>query len=141
MTEPVLVLGQIQDLTKSLDTASKELYRVEREADQVAEAFEDVQVEWDESFEDRLIAFVEPYTENGIIKRIPGEDVRNAFITNAIREQDPELYGRYRRLQSAHNRKKAELKRGKDRAARIEAQISALQSVLSMLKTELQAAA
>jgi DNA-binding FrmR family transcriptional regulator len=141
VTEPVVVLGQIQALTASLDAASKELYRVEREADLVAEAFEDVQVEWDESFEDRLIAFTEPYLEEGKIKRLPGEDVRNAFITNAIREQDPELYGRYRRLKSESNRKKAELKRGKDRAARIEAQISALQSVLSMLKVELQAAA
>ncbi len=123
MTDPGTVMTDLQDRTASLDVASKALYTLQ-------EQYQAVEEEYDDLFNDLLVALLARY-ENGE-RRLPGEDVRNALVIKQIRDEAPALYGRHRRL-------KAELDRGERRAKRIERQISSLQSLLSMLKTEAQA--
>lgn len=116
-------MGELDDLTSRLDTASKELYRKELEFEPVAE-------EYDDARNDLLIALLNEYEDSE--KRLPGEDVRNALVTKRLRTENPSLFGKYRRL-------RAEIDRGERRAKRIEKAISAKQSNLSYLKTEAMA--
>lgn len=123
MTDPVAIIGELQSLTASLDEASKQLYTLEKNFGEVEEEFDDV-------FNDLLVAYVAPYEEeDGKLKRLPGEDVRNAIITKQIRKEHPDLFGRYRSLRK-------ELERGEKRCKRIERQIGSYQSQLKSLATE-----
>jgi predicted nucleic acid-binding Zn-ribbon protein len=123
MSDPGTLMGHLTELTGSLDEASKALYKLQRDLDEVTEEYED-------SFNDRLCALVDQHEADG--KKLPGEDVRNALVTRQLRLEHGDTYGRYRRL-------KAELDRGERRCKRIEKQISSYQSQLSFLKTEAQA--
>lgn len=126
MTEPVVVMGELQDLTGSLDEASKQLYRIESQRDEV-------ESEYDDLYNDLLVTFVAPYEkDDGKLERLPGEDVRRAIITEQIRKEHPELFGTYRRLSK-------ELERGEKRVRRIEKQIGAKQSILKTLGIEASA--
>ena len=124
MSDPVALIGALQELTGSLDKASRTLYKLQLDYDETAERYDD-------AFNDRLVALLSKYEDEE--KRLPGEDVRNALVTKQLRDTEPELFGHYRRL-------KAELDRGERRCKRIEKAISSYQSQLSYLKTEAQAA-
>ena len=123
MSDPVTLMGELNDLAASLDEASRQLYKLQRDFDKTAELYDD-------TFNDLLVALLDRYEEED--KKLPGEDVRNALVRKQIREAEPELFGHYRRLRN-------ELNRGNKRAKRIETQITAKQSVLSYLKTEASA--
>ena len=123
MSDPVTLMGELNDLAAALDEASRQLYKLQRDFDKTAELYDD-------TFNDLLVALLDRYEEED--KKLPGEDVRNALVTKQLRDVEPELFGHYRRLRN-------ELNRGNKRAKRIETQITAKQSVLSYLKTEASA--
>ena len=123
MSDPVTLMGELNDLAAALDKASRTLYKLQQDFDKTAELYDD-------TFNDLLVALLDRYEEED--KKLPGEDVRNALVTKQLRDVEPELFGHYRRLRN-------ELNRGNKRAKRIETQITAKQSVLSYLKTEASA--
>jgi hypothetical protein len=116
-------MGDLNDLTTRLDTASRELYALHAEFEPIAE-------QWDDVWNDILMTLVAEYEDQG--KRLPGEDVRNAIVIKRMREEEPILFNNHRRL-------KAKIDRGERRAKQIEREIFAKQSILSYLKTEAQA--
>lgn len=123
MSDGATVISDLEDLTSRLDTASRELYKLQTDFDSIAERYDD-------TFNDFLTGLLSEYEDEG--KRLPGEDVRNAIITKLLREQEPLLFGQYRRMRK-------ELDRGERRAKQIERQISSKQSILSYLRVESQA--
>lgn len=124
VSEPVVIISELQEFSLRLNNASQDLYKLQVDFDEVAEKYDDC-------FNDLLTALLDDYEEAG--KRLPGEDVRNALVTKKMREEDPILFGQYRRLRKELDRKERLTKS-------IEKQISARQSQLSYLKTEAQAA-
>lgn len=124
MSDPVTIIGELEDLTGRLDTASREIYKLQEELAPIEEQIDDLR-------NDLLTALIDEY-EADENKRLPGEDVRNALVTKQMREEEPVLFGN-------HRRKQKELDRMERRAKRIERQINSKQSTLSWLKTEAQA--
>lgn len=125
MSDAVILINELDDLTTRLDNAGKEIYRLQEELQPTQEDFDD-------TFNDLLVALLDSYEAEG--KRLPGEDVRNALVTKQMRTEHAELYGRHRRL-------RGELDRKERLAKSIERQISSKQSSLSYLKTEAMATA
>lgn len=123
MSDPVTIISDLEDLTGRLDKASRDLYLKQEEFEKVAENYDD-------AFNDLLIALLDEYETSE--KRLPGEDVRNALVIKKLRDTEPSLFGQHRRL-------KAELDRMERRAKRIEKEVNAKQSILSYLKTEAMA--
>ena len=80
-----------------------------------------VRQQWQEAFDDALIAMEEQYLKRE--QRLPAADVRNARITKQIRDENPELYGEYLALEST-------VKTLQQTITNRKAAISAAQSVL-----------
>jgi len=125
MADPIAVLGTLNDLASRLDEASRELFRLHEQHEQTA-------ANYDDTTNDVLCGLVDEYEQSE--KRLPGEDVRNAIVTKHLREQEPILFGNYRR-------ERAKIDRYERRAKRIEREIDAQRSILSFLKTEAEAGA
>ena len=123
MSDPVAVLGKLQDLASRLDVASKSIYTMD-------EKLAGIEVDYDDTRNDILVKLIAEYERSDT--RLPGEDVRNALVTNRLREQEPDLYKSVRNL-------RAKISRYERRARRIEREIDAQRSVLSFLKTEVEA--
>ena len=125
MSDPSTLKEELAELAARLDTAARELYKLDKEAEQVDTNYED-------TWNDLLVALVDDHEANE--KRLPGEDVRNAIITKQIREADPILYGNHRRL-------RREIERSEKFCKRLEREIEAKRSLLSFAKIELEATA
>ena len=120
MSDGAVVVGELEDLSTRLGTASTTIYQLQEEFAEVEERHQD-------TWNDLLMTILDEYEESE--KRLPGEDVRNAMVTKKFRAEEPILYGEYRR-------KKAELERAERLAKSIQQQVIAKQSVLSWLKVE-----
>jgi len=112
------VMLKLDTLAAGLDTLSKELGDAERLRAVAEDAYED--------FIDSYVAGLYEASEN---KRLPGEDVRRSLAHKAM---PPELLGQYRTL----TRRAERLRR---RISDVKTQVDAHRSILSALKTELEA--
>lgn len=120
MSDPLTVRARLDELATELDQRSKELAETERELDPTDEAYE---------------AFVETY-ECGLWDahekdeaKLPGAELR---LKLARRAMDKKLLGRYSML--IRKRKRLE-----KRISSLKTMVSAQQSILSALKSELEA--
>lgn len=123
MSDPMTVRGELNDLALALGQQTTELYSLR-------ERFATLAAQYDDLFSDLLVELNEEYARS--TKRLPGEDVREALITQKIREQEPDLYGKYRSLKAEIDRKERREQRTKDR-------LEAKRSELSSLKVEFEA--
>lgn len=114
-------MGRLNELAQELDLLSRGLLQVERELEPVAE-------EYQRFVDDFEIGLYTRSTEENDFK-LPSEALR---LKLAHRAMPPELYGRHRALL-------AQRERGMDRIRAVRAQVEAQRSILSALKTEMEA--
>lgn len=120
MAEPAQVMATLDALATELGTRSAELADVERQ-------LEPVEID----YEDFVEAFVAGMFESHE-GRLPGEDVRRSLAHQRLREERPELLGRYRKLTRSRKRLQA-------RIDTVSKAVGAQRSILSALKVEMEA--
>lgn len=121
MPEVPVVMARLDALVSELDKWSKAY-------DRGLEAFGAVDERYEQAIEDYVAGLWDAHESNGA--KWPGEDAR---LMLARRAMDPTLRGE-------HARMTRDLKRCQRRISALRAEASALQSILSALKVELEAA-
>lgn len=120
MVDPHTVLFDLQDHAKELDHLSKRLAAVERELEPVEQEHEAFRTAYEAGLWERHVAHGDKFPAEGLRLRM------------AQREMRPELLGRYVELHG-------ERRRLTQRIGTLKAVVDAKRSVLSALKTEMEA--
>lgn len=122
MTDAVTVISRLDDQALELDRLSRDLADVERRLEPAEVAYEEFMAAYEEGLWERHINEGEKF---------PPEKLRERMGRRAM---DPDLLGRYVSLSNSRRRLK-------DRISSVKAGVDAQRSVLSALKTELEATA
>ena len=117
--DPIIIIGKLQMMAEELDALSRKLADVERKLEPAEDAYE---------------KFMDSYSEGLWIKHVrdgekfPGEDMR---LRLGRRSMPVEVLGAYAGLVASR-------KRLQSRIASLKASVSAQQSILSALRTEME---
>lgn len=120
MTDAITVMQRLDDQAAELDYLSKALTETERKLEPAEVAYEEFMAAHEEGLWQRHITDGDKF---------PPEKLRERMGHRAM---DPDLLGRYTALLNSRRRLK-------DRISAVKAGVSAQQSVLSALRTELEA--